>query len=121
MPQRSAPSAMARAMSSPLLIPPVAMIGPPVPATSHRLTAVGIPQSSKRAPRDTSPEPAGAADCSALTPSTAAQDVPPQPPMSIARTPAPQQERAVSADIPLPVSLTITGTLLSLQRAARAS
>src|SRR5208337_1324941 len=97
-------------------IPPDAMTGPPVASTSARLTTVGIPQPAKSCPSDCSALSSFLVLSAALTASTAAQDVPPQPPMSIALAPAPQHCRAVAAEIPQPVSLMMTGVLNSRQR-----
>jgi hypothetical protein len=79
----------------------------------------GIPQEAKSSPSDLSFLSPGLPLSSARTLSTAAQDVPPQPPVSMARTPAPQHRRAVAAEIPQPVSLTMTGFLNSAGRVPR--
>src|SRR5208283_1283339 len=121
MPQRSAPRARHFAISIPFLIPPDAITGLPVPATSARLTTVGMPQPAKSSPRVLRHLSCAFLLSSARMLSTAAQDVPPQPPVSIAAAPALQHWRATSREIPHPVSLTITGVFISAQRAAIAA
>ena len=111
VPAISAPRAIVFAASSPLLIPPLAIIlmPLPIPETISRLSVVGIPQSKK---------------LFAIFFSTGfferllsifIHEVPPAPPISIPATPASASKTAASADIPKPTSLTITGNGALLQ------
>ena len=106
-PTAVAPTARARAASTPLRTPPVAITGTPALRASSTAATVGTPQSANAAP---SRAPRRSPTASARAASMRANDVPPAPPTSSPATPWWTRARASSPVMPAPVSLAITGT-----------